>query len=605
MSAQDTYSIIYRNDVATAIANLEKYIQTARTAFKATEDLEALMKRLGRDTSLLGGYRNAMADLAKAVSDAGNRATKTHAETGKIGADRANVEALLKQVEALNAALAQTTANANQAGGAAAGVGPGAGGEGGGGGIGGAGLGKWAGRAIAVSAARELLASSRESFGKAEQAQLGSIAKAEEMRAAVQPLVPLTGRTTADDSLMAEQLKLAEATGLSPTDAAKFSEVFLGATGSGTARFKATGGKQGISEETAAKLLPHAAAFSQRTGIQPEVAGKMIGSIGEFVPIASPEQAMGIFGQIEGHLNLGGLGTIRELSRPFQGLMGEFAGEGGRISDPVRLAATFAAETNRAKSAAVAATELKQSNRGLRKLTEAGKFGLTKDMDYTQGIAQLRDALAGMDDTTATRALYDAGVHESTEVASMIKQAKLVGTVDEAMKNEKIKAMGANALGMNKTYLESRPGRTAVGQARVEAAEIRRGMPGEAYAAAMNQARARLIDRGEIDTPATNFGDWSMGMVNPSDWVTGRKNYERRIYNEAVGELRKKTYTTPEIYSDDPQTRIRAFGEMQQRADAFDASQAGRDIREAAANLNAAAQHAKAAGKDAVVPMRP
>lgn len=603
MSVTDTYKVVYQNEVATAVANVERYIAATKEAIKVSLEFETISKRLGRDTSFLNGFRNAVVDMAKAISDAGNRANRATADTSKLGADTSKVEALTAKVEALSLALAQATANANQTKAATGGIGPGAGG---GGGAGGVGVGRWVGRAAAVGAARQLLSTSRQAFSQADQAQLESVAKAEEMRAAVQPLVPLTGRKTADDSLVNEQLKLAEATGLSPEQAAKFSEVFLGATGSGTARFAASGGKQGISPETAAGLLPHAAAFAKRTGIDPDVAGKMIGSIGEFTPVASPEQAMSMFGQIEGHLNLGGLGTIRELSRPFQGLMGEFAGEGGRISDPVRLAATFAAETNRAKSAAVAATELKQSNRGLRKLTEAGKFGLAPGMDYTQGIAQLRTALAGMDDETATRAIYGAGVHESTEVSSMIKQAKLVPTVDEAMRNQQIKAMGTGALDLNRQYLQSQGGRTAVGQAKVEAAEIRRGMPGEAYAAAMNQARARLIQRGEIDTTATALGDTFMDLVNPSSWYAGRKNRESRIYNEAVDQLRGKTFTTEDIYSDDMQTRMKAFGEMQKRADAVDAAQAAKDLREAARDLKDAVQQGKTTGTPpAVVPMRP
>ena len=600
MSVQDTYSVIYKNDVNAAIANLERYIQVVRQAFKLTEDLEALMKRLGRDTSALAGFTSALSTMAKALSDAGNRATRTNKETSQVGADTSKVEALAKKVDDLTAALARAEAQAKQTKAAAGGIGPGSGGGGGGGA--GVGVGKWAGRAVAVGAARQLLSSSRDAFGKAEQAHLESVAKAEEMRAAVQPLVPLTGRKTADDSLVESQLRLAEATGLSPGDAAKFSEVFLGATGSGTARFAASGGKEGMSSATADALLPHAAAFAKRTGIDPDVAGKMIGSVGEFTPIGSAEQAMSMFGQIEGHLNLGGLGTIRELSRPFQGLMGEFAGAGGRISDPVRLAATFAAETNRAKSAAVAATELKQSNRGLRKLTEGGKFGLTKDMDYVQGIAQLRTALTGMDDATATRAIYQAGVHESTEVASMIKQAKLVPTIDEAMRNQQIKAMGTGVLDLNKQYLGSQGGRTAVGQARLEAAEIRRGMPGEAAASMMNQAKARLIQRGEIDTVGTGLMDAAMDWVLPDSWYAGRKSYERRIFNEAKRPLQNR-YWTPDLESDDPQVRMKALGEMQRRADA---DQAAKDLKEAARDLKDAVNQAKAkGGPDAVVPMRP
>jgi hypothetical protein len=350
-----------------------------------------------------------------------------------------------------------------------------------------------------------------------------------------------------------------------------------------------------------------AAQFAARTGIEPEVAGKMIGSMGEFTAIRSPEEGMAMFGQIEGHLNLGGLGTIRQLSRPFQGLLGSMIDEDkGRVSDPVRLAAMFAAETNRAKSPAIAATEIRQANRGVMKLQASGSMGLTPEMDYTEAIKIVAGSMNHLNGTQKDQVLQTLGLGNSTERDSLIKQAALVPTIEQALQDPAIKQMGANALGLNAGFLKSQTGRTAFSKSRVEASEIRQGMRGEAYAAASAEAQARLTDRGEIDTTSSNLMHGMIDFFSPMSRVTGKSFKSDMIDTEVRADIERRAKSAGvDLGNTAPLTNP----DFQVRSQAYEAAlkqiEAAEKLQQAANAMNQALNPGRPPGNAAVVPMRP
>lgn len=603
----EKYEIRYVVDSDDAVARIAKLEVAVRSLDKAIEQTRANAAAFLKDTSFIVAWTSAVEKAGKAAESLAPKADKAAKATSAIGANSANAAALEQIIERLGIAMgiavdqAKAMKAAMEGVKAPKGMDPNAGG-GGGGGIGGL-----AAKAVAVNVARKLMQTSANAFSDAEKKQLENVAKAEDFRAEVQKQAEVAG-TKVDTGLLEENLKLAEKTGMSPTEAAQFSEIYRGAIGSGVTKHQTTGGKQGISKKTAMDLMPMAALFAKRTGIEPDVAGKMIGSMGEFTAIRSPEEGMAMFGQIEGHLNLGGLGTIRQLSRPFQGLLGTMIDEDkGRVSDPVRLAAMFAAETNRAKSPAIAATEIKQANRGIMKLQASGSMGLTPEMDYTEAIKIVAGSMNHLNGTQKDQVLQTLGLGNSTERDSLIKQAALVPTIEQALQDPAVKQLGANALGLNAEFLKSQTGRTAVSKSRVEASEIRQGMKGESYTAALAEARARLTDRGEIDTTGSNLMYGMMDFVNPHSWITGRTMKSEMVdaeVRQGLAGRRKAAGLDPyagtaALESPDFQTRSQAYEAAIKQVEAAE------KLQQAANAMNQALNPGRPPGNAAVVPMRP
>lgn len=347
--------------------------------------------------------------------------------------------------------------------------------------------------AAASSAARGGVRAAAEGAEKSHEFAQRTGAAAADFRASLREIATLSGKRTVDDDMVGQMLGLIEQTGATPQEAVEFTSVYKGAAGAAINRHAVSGGKLGMSKETAAALMPEALKFTARTEMDTETGAKMAALLGEYVSIPDVETAMNLMGRIQGHLNVQGVGTMRQLGRPFFSLMGEFAGEGGRIADPERLAATYAATTVRSKSASTTATEMKQADRGLQDLIGNPLYGIQAGEDYTASVRKLAATFKGKTNLEKKIMLREAGLGNETEISSMIKQAEVADIVEVQMKNPEVAMMGRDALKLNQEYMDSEVGKTYQAEAKVFKSEITRGMQTERVGRLRAEARAKLM----------------------------------------------------------------------------------------------------------------
>lgn len=514
MSVTDTYKVVYQNDVAAAIANLERYIQAVRTAIKVTEDLEVLMKRLGRDTSFLTGFTNALGVMARAISDAGNRATKTNADTSKIGSDTSKVAALTAQVQQLTAALAAAEAQAKQTKAAAGNIGSGTGGGGGKG----LGVGKLAGGVAVASFANALLSASRGAFSGSETTAIESADKAQEFRESRREIASMMGESGVTDKVLDSSLRTMRASGMTAEEEAKFTAEYYGS--SETGRKKGNIG-QGMNADQRAKLEQEmrdaAARIAVQKGMDPKTAGDLAGVVSQYMPINS---AADLAGQISSLYTSAqeGRGAVSPM---IQGMLSQApaAISSGRVSGLPEFGAWIGMGSTFSRSAKSAGVTYSWIDRALgRTGGQAGDYlGRVGAGKQPTLIGKLESVKADLDKVEGDKLDYLSrqGFGSMEDRRSILAYTENIGVLKKNIEDAKVQATkGGDAINASLMSQSDPNVRRRSANAQKEAAEIQRGRKTEGYVAAMVAAEARLIDRGEIDTTSTNLTDATVDKLS-------------------------------------------------------------------------------------------
>jgi hypothetical protein len=331
---------------------------------------------------------------------------------------------------------------------------------------------------------------------------------------------------------------------------ATLSGEFEGAIDAARASFTASRGKVGIDPKNtklAQDIQEQTATFAVRTGLDMSTAGRLMGVLGQYTKFGSTEQAMTTFGSMMNHLNVEGVAPMAQMGKPLMGLLADFAGEGGRVSDPRDLAATYAVGTRAFRSPSTAATGMRQANRLLRKAAinqdhdpELAAMGITSDDDFLSGLRKMSSRLGAPD---ADLFLQKHGIGKnSTERDSVIKYGHLLGQIDVALTDPDAAAEATRTMQRNREFMTTDPaGKRRMAENTREVARLRRGVAETPYDTAMIEAEGRLTERGEIDTDASR----SMGfLMDVGDWGAKQMGFapyrQRQIMREAERSLKAR-----------------------------------------------------------------
>lgn len=531
----ETFDLVYHGNTKYAETAIDRLIKKIEGLDKTVDASVAKFATLGSNAPGLAALISTLQQAQAALAAVGSQTGQTQSAIGSIGSNVSGLNKVSQSLTAIQQTLSQITAQANAAHAAmsaipAAGGGAGAPPAPGAGGVAGAAAGIPHPGAFVLRQGANLLRAAGNAAGQAgkeeRDAHAEAAAKAAAFRDHLRETATLAGKQgIVDDELISQQLDFQQKTAMHAEEATTFSNQFEGAIESGKKRGN-------INNKTAAALKQQAAVFTVRTEMDAETGGKLAGLLGEYGKVESAEQGMNQLGQIQHHLNVLGVGSMRQLGRPFLGLMGEMVNEdGGRVKDPVELSAMFAASTVRAKRPDVAATNIRQANRVLRKMAIQGVAGVTPEDDYMSALRKVAPKITGAGGDLWLR---QNGFGNDAENQGLIKQAQLIPVVEAAMKDERAKVSGGKALAANNEFLRSSVGRARVAENKAYASEVLMGMGSERVQLLRTQAEARLRNAGKIDTADTGMIDWVTGnMSGPLSGVSGR---DERIDKELIRE---------------------------------------------------------------------
>ena len=539
-----TYQTVYTGDSTQAVAQIDLLIAKYGQLDRIVDAVTAKVARFGampgvlQGVSSLGNFGRAFAAVGS-IADATQTTVASVGTNNGLGAAAASATQLVNQLQAI-VASAQA---AQQAIAAIPPVGAGGGGPGvGGGGAGlpgGSGVVGFASRTLmrsGIYAGLNLLRSSGRAVGKSGETErdvnAANAEKALMFRQSLRETAVLSGKSEVGDALVKEQLEFQQKTGMLPEEAVVFRNQFRGAVESGKLRGN-------INNATAERLEQEMATFAVRNQIDPKSAGKLGGLLGEYVPIPDVETGMAKIGEMQAHLNILGVGTAKELVPPFLGLMGEMSGEGGRISDPGRLAAYYAGATIRAgKRPEVAANDIRQANRffvnGVGRYPDLlAQMGVKPGMSFEESLEAASPMLT-RPDAMEWLVSHGAGNVENNQAA--VNMASLLPLVKAQMKSPKVASAKNEAMAGNAPFLQSIPGRDRTAEAAQFKSEILQGIKREEITMLRQQAETELRnEQGAIDTTATGITDWLVSAANLGG-VSGR---QERIDQRVIENQRK------------------------------------------------------------------
>jgi len=464
--------------------------------------VKASFKTLGSDTSGIKTMAAALvgldAELKSKVVDSKAAATALKG----VGAGNSAVTALTDRLKVLEAQLAAVTAAAAAAKVAGAGVGAG--------GPAGAGTGKggekpllgpktlmfgMAGVGMGMKAAGAIKAAGGEQRTFFADAADEAKAFREDMR----QIAVLDGKTEVNDEVIRRQLAFQKETGLNFGEAQDLRLEFGGAVAPGKAR-KDANGVPNITDATATDLEKQSAKFGLRYDLDMTTTGRMSGLLANYGKVPSAAHGVGIMAESAEQLNIYGVGPVKGMMAPMLGLAGSMMDEeGGRFRDFPSMSARFAATTvSTAGKAAVAANQIRQTNRALRKFgtdKPEGEFlrkaGVTARDTYEEALAKVAPLIAGPD---GDQVLIKAGFGNEREREGLVKQSKMTQVVEQQLKDPRMRAANVEAISRNDAF-----GSTLIGKERGAANEqfasrIENGMQGERLRAGREAAIGRMSD---------------------------------------------------------------------------------------------------------------
>jgi hypothetical protein len=532
----ESYDLVYDARIDKAVTGIDKLIAKIHDLDKVVDESEAKMKKLGNDTP---GLTNIMTVLARLRADLGNTDHASGALTASIKRIGTNTQLAKANatIAILIAELAKAEAQAKQTQAALASmqVPPGVGAALGGGGGTTKGLASKAliGGAFVATAIRSGTKAVGES-GQTERTYNAEVArKAIEYRSQLRETATLRDKTEVDDNLILEQLEFQEKTATKQEDSLNFKNQFLGAVEAGKKRGN-------ITDQVADELMVEGATFAARTEMDAGTAGKLVGLMPNSMEVGSKQKGMSELGQMQYHLNKLGVNSVRNLTSPMVGLMAEMVDEdGGRVETPSNMAAILAASTTATGgSPGRSMTQVKQSNRVLRKMAASGIAEITMDDDYLTAMGKAARFLTA---PNADQWMQDNKLGNRSENEATVRMAKLLPVIKKEIADPKAQAFGDSAISVNQQFRKGKLGQANASEARLLSSEIRQGMKSERVEILRNDAEARLKDPTRkggpgIDTTATGIADaWT--YISNAGGVYGR---DERIDQEVIGDLTRR-----------------------------------------------------------------
>ena len=271
------------------------------------------------------------------------------------------------------------------------------------------------------------------------------------------------------------------------------------------------------------------------------------------------------------------------------------------------------------KSPAIAATQIRQSNRILRKFIDdkfqdANKgIGITATDDYMTALRKVAPHVTG---PQGDQWLKEKGFDNSVERIALVNQAKLIPVVDEQLADRqgRVRKAREGAVDANARSMNTLEGRARTADNSAFASDIENGLAAERLNAGRAAARARLADPNQPGGQRLKPGFWgSIADAAKSGLTLGAvSGQDIRIDVAAIQALkeggRKVGVNVPELFpnlhynSGNTDQIQRDYSKAYEMVDAAGGDPFGGAPRKLARTLRAAADAAEQFGRPAPLP---
>lgn len=496
--------------VASSMGNLADVSVKTSTAVigtaNAVTELASVGTRMdGAKTSMVG-FQRAAYGASKSVEEAGVAVTNLSAQSSGLKGAGAGFGGFAGQVRGFGTAVDQTTPKV--------------------GGLGASMLGLQAriivfqGLKAAVMDLGKAITDARDKTNSWADSNLA-------LRDQYRELANLQGKAEPDDTVVGGALRFRVATGLSNQAANDVLRRFEGELPAAQAAGNITGN---ATSGVAGDYLTQATRTGLRVGLSGSTTGLLAAKIAMSEKITSPEAGLGKFQTVVDLLNRGS-GDLTPLTQSLVNTAGGTVGKGLQFADMRQLAAAMEVTSANA-TPAIAGTRVRQAVTGLDRLRMGDKkaqlteeqmktmtpaeiaakegtglnLGLSQT-DFSGNIQKLGawlDKQPGNDKQTDLKRI---GLKNQAERRALIQlvdnRARLKTETEAADKG----VNPADAAALNTKFFAGDTAQLRIAQAKNDASEFVRGRDQEKLQVARKAAEARLRTGGQVDTPASNFGE--------------------------------------------------------------------------------------------------
>jgi len=364
--------------------------------------------------------------------------------------------------------------------------------------------------------------------------------KAIALRDRFREVANLQGKTSPDDETVMGALNLRVRSGMSTDESDKFLRKFYGSIEAGK-------DKGNIDAPTAEKVAEIGGATGVRTGMSVGTAGDLAASLANYAPIKSETTAAGQLGTIVDQLNKG-RGDLTPLTDSLLKTAGSTVGKGMPFQSLPELSAAIGVASNNA-SPSGAGTMVRQAQRGLFSFgKEQGDTLREHKIESGDSFVTAIDKIAPLVEKAQKAgknpmaALESAGFGNMTDrqaISFFVQNRALLRTrLDQvqgsAGADGSFTEAGKATIAKNDEFMASPVAKDRIGRAQVDRAEYGRYASGTSLQTERKSAEARLIERGEIDTPETNITDF-ISDVGPIGPMLGYPSARKRRIDRETG----------------------------------------------------------------------
>ena len=370
------------------------------------------------------------------------------------------------------------------------------------------------------------------------------------LRDALREIANLQNHDAPDDEVTTGVLQFGVETGMTPTEARKYMEQFLGSVPAGKT-------KGNITDAVAEEVAQEGGIFGTRMSINPNTAGDFAGVMSQYQKIGSREEAAKVMGQVAYGLNEG-RGNVEPLMRTLLNTAGSVIADGGPVGSLSELAVMEGVASTHANPYATG-TRLRQAMRALRTTKgDQGKWlaehGVKDGMNHLDRLKAIKPALMAEVATTGKgldQALLEHVTSDDTEARSLAEQ---LGDID--LMDERLKVMGGitgkGVIEKNRKFLtQSKTGRRRVQMAKKASQEFLVGQQNEDMEIAMENQRQNLTEEKRFAGWLGKADEWVGDAVG---YATGQGGYKDRLAlgratKSLIGEARRVGMTDEEIFA--------------------------------------------------------
>jgi hypothetical protein len=424
-------------------------------------------------------------------------------------------------------------------------------------------LGSVVGRMVGFQALNGAIDSVGESIRSAREATEAWAESSLKLRDQLREIANLRGKSGPDDSVLASNLKLRQATGMTQPDATKFQEQFLGS-------LPLAVDAGGIDKQTAEKLSAQVGRLAVRTGLDGSTAGDLAGVMGMFGKVPDERVGLGRAQQVVDLLN-DGRGNLTPLTRALIKGAASTVGQGKPFASLQERAAAISVASGIGDKGATDTTV----GAAIRGLSPGGtvehrltleRLGIGGNQSFQERIDRLaplfeearkrgqnpNDALteAGFGNVQDRRALI--GFFENREVLRK-RIDSVAESADAPDAKARVAADRSDRLN-SEFYGADKAARDRVATARLDSAKVARGNRYEDLTIARKEAEANLQKRGEIDRFDTNLTDAFRGGFGLFERFGADSGRQQRIDDEVRRMAKDLARSDP-----DPKIRDRPF----------------------------------------------